>query len=125
MPQIVAPQEVQNASSINTVITESPRRVSYILSRTQAIEFEPTMSPRKQTSSPLPRAQQLYQPGHVFSRSWNEPDHYSQQQIVYDRRKEEQPLNTAYKSVHGVRNYDSTEFDDFYRPQQSRVCAND
>lgn len=116
----MAPQEAQNASSANNVRDESPRRSSYVLSRMPAIESEPMMAPRKQTSSPLPRSQHLYQPGHIFSMSWNAPDRYSQQQIVYERRQEEQPLKTAYISARGISNYDSTEFEDFYHPQQSQ-----
>lgn len=88
------------------------------------------MAPRKQTSSPLPQAQQPYEPGHAFSRSWNAPDPYQQQTIAYDRRAEKsieyremhekQPLNSAYRTQI-MSNYNSTQFNDFYHPQQGQV----
>ncbi|KAI6194960.1 hypothetical protein M3Y96_01180400 [Aphelenchoides besseyi] len=89
LPQIVAPH---GTDAIGRPV--NPRRGSYLY---RSAAFEINVTPKKQTSAPVPQNQRIYEPGHIYSRSWN-AEGYTDEEIPPQLRSPPQPSPVAPQS---------------------------
>ncbi|KAI6197521.1 hypothetical protein M3Y94_01233800 [Aphelenchoides besseyi] len=105
LPQIVAPRATDAVGRpVNS------RRGSYLY---RSAAFEINVAPKKQTSAPVPQNQRIYEPGHIYSRSWN-AEGYTDEELPTQLRSPPQPSPVAPQSYRDSAQTTSN-FSDYYQ----------